>query len=101
MRSEMKKSSKASGLKSEDKCLGLWFNYQKKREWLYLGCLLISLSIPSDVAFVDIVENMWIGGLVWLLVCTIVQPNVQCTHVSMEELERHSKPHLNSKFRSE
>ena len=32
MRSEMKKSSKASGLKSEDKCLGLWFNYQKKRE---------------------------------------------------------------------
>ena len=31
MRSEMKKSSKASGLKSEDKCLGLWFNYQKKR----------------------------------------------------------------------
>jgi len=29
-----------------------------KEEWLYFGCLLISLLIPSDMALVDIVENI-------------------------------------------
>ena len=29
-----------------------------KEEWLYFGCLLISPLIPSDVALVDIVENI-------------------------------------------